>query len=382
MLTKVTENCIEDVCPKFTGENWNISSFDCFHSKWKVTLDLKGLPEPSSMAIEAYCNTTNKCSIPTQPSSSPSPSPSTSQTVLPDPSIPPEAMPNWMLICFITIGVLAITFVVLFLLLVTLAIKRWGRWKRVEPHVPDGGESGGVHTTGVNVGDPHVQDGGGSEGVHTIRVTELTEDLQSETRSFPMTRQPVSSSRVSNHDSVSTSTNQSRTSGRSGQSHRSGFSHKPRNPSTLTSVSHHSNSNCGPTVVINLRMDQTEQISFPVIMKQLFDELGALQSEQQTHESGIGSTNSTCLDRRSCAGSQQRSLRSSGYGGSQAPVRTQDPNILNPHGKSGFISDSSDCSSVSTSSSSNSLHGLPHGQNRHKIDYEPKNNDPRLESIV
>ena len=103
------------------------------------------------------------------------------------------------------------------------------------------------------------------------------------------------------------------------------------------------------------KMTKAGQLEIAQPLFRMFNDLGALEIEKQTLDSGA--TGFLSSRDPSTFRSEHLSNRggSSGYGGSHQPhFVDNDPNILNPFGKSGFTTNSSDSDD---SSSLRILHG-------------------------
>ena len=314
MLQNVTDSCQLDVCPKFNaGKNWNIVStaVNCI-----VTINIS---LPNSLlwnTIETFCNV---CQIIEKPS--PSTEPSTESPTKPD-DLP---MFVWIIILFCSGAGMILLFFSVFLTYKCIRLKTRSQNNRET--------------------DPEQR---------TVTPVRITIDQEpDELLNVPQNRRDICATSITpsfeRHSQVSGYSNISSTntiySGHSRQSRRSTYSSRsPYEPHRYTDP----NTGC-PMVTINIPIDED--------FIRIFSELGAHHSENVTQisaDTGLGSNVDSNVENRntlSVVDTQRRSDRSSGYEGSRAPAEiNQDPNILNPYGKSGYTIDDDSNSSGSCSS--------------------------------
>ena len=308
----MTEFCKLDVCPKFNEHNWEIvsTSSDC-----TVSIGINNVPRTSLLtAIKDFCQYSNKCQIkdPAEPTTDSPSSSGLSMTVI------------WIIIG-VNCGLIIILIVVLSHCLVYKIRKIKRRNERSE--------------------DPE-------RGVVTPVSLKTRRYEQNETLSVPnnyptISITPPSSDRHSQASGYCNTSIASHSTNCSNQSHHS----RQSKLSTSSNVSRYTNPQTG-------RVMATITINAPIEVIEELHNIGAHISENATQisaDTGLGSAADHQNILLSVVDIQKRSERSSGYEGSHAPVQlNKDPNILNPHGMSGY-SEASNSSSCSTSSSRNSF---------------------------
>ena len=383
------------MCPQLDPSDWRITAIqDCV-----VSIDFNSVPQSLIEAFVSFCsNESNECDFNlTDDNATGTPSPNITDS--PSSTPPPPYMANWMIICVCSFGILVILATTLIICVVWKCLKsmkrRNDRQRRSDP------EPGHVTPLRMEtIKDYHL----------TVPSNEHTSSNQSRLDSNRAPTSAETSSQTSSRftDASSMFTRQSQYSNRSGQSrhsscqgrqspngslysyssssdrysrcsgnsrcssssNRSG-SRAPLRPSPLSQTSFKHDPTVGVTTVsLNItinnpdhdlmaKMSKAGQLEIAQPLFKMFNDLGAMEIEKQTCDSGA--TGFLSSENPSAFRSEHLSNKggSSGYGGSHQPhFADNDSNILNPFGKSGFTTNSSGSDDGQHSSSIS----IPHGR--------------------
>ena len=348
-----------------------------------MTVIIEGISERLLLnAAAKFCSSSHKCDVMIQTTSTP-----------PTVTVPPPQGPmaNWMIICLCSFAVLIVLIVILVFCVICSLCRRF-RKKRTDYDV-EKARDGNVSTVSIKGSQADLQMTAAEGRNETTHPSYDFSASRAETQSQSSNR-----SNFSNHSSVS---QQSRFSGQShhsgqsqhshlsqhsgqslhsglslhsrqsqysGQSHStrnscstnqsrssSHLSRHPRAPSSLSYASCKRDPSTGvATVSLNLTINdrdslrtiQAGEFNVALPLVSMFNELGELLSDKQTQVSSdtgfssVVASHGRLQNTLSVSNSQRRSMKSSGYGGSDAvPSSTNnDPSIMNPHGKRGYTS--------------------------------------------
>lgn len=294
-LMDVADRCESEVCPKFNVHNWRIVSVD----DCNVAIQFDGLPvDELRNAILLVCRTADQCRILAQVDP-----PSTDHT--------PSGMLDWVLLSvYISFPILVLLVVVLLVCIFYKLIKNRCKKKvdveQAKPKTNDSASEVGSQQVPTIIRDHDVSS---TITTNTAPVASCTCGRSIASSEVPSIAPPLPDHHLS-HDS-----------------------HKRTDPPT--------------TISVNITVNDLPQ---PLLT--LFNELGAIESENRTRSSvdtGLGTVGSleNYNDEQS---RKQISHKSSGYYGSRAAeyCAINDPNILNPHGRTGFHTHQIACTNTVT----------------------------------